>query len=235
MGISGGPNIVRDSSLVLDLDASDQNSYISGSVTWKDLSQNNLTSSFVFYSNVSYQNGYFTALNSGGYMNNIQGISGSAFPQNSGSVSLWINSPQYSQPGIPPIFDDYSNSRNHFFIRYGSSSQLQIAAQDNINLAFYEAIFTENTLQVNTWYNIVFTYVTGTSSSFKYYLNGTLKGTNTFYSSSWRPSEQYVGYGNCVNNIATGSYGPLRIYNRDLSNAEIIQNYNAQKSRFGLK
>jgi hypothetical protein len=215
--------------------------YIDYNTAWNDLSGNTyngnlISSSFTYMGNVSYQNGYFNTLNNSGYMNNIQGISGSSFPQNSGSVSVWINQPQYYQTGTQPIFDCYSNGRNHFFIRHGTSNQIQIAAQDNINLAAYEAVFTENSLQTNTWYNITFTYVTGVSSSFKYYLNGALKGTQTFLSSSWRPSEQFVGYGNSTDaaSIATGSYGPLSIYNRDLSASEIQQNYNALKSRFNL-
>jgi hypothetical protein len=31
-----------------------------------------------------------------------------------------------------------------------------------------------------------------------------------------------------------GKYGPIRFYNRALSAPEIEQNYNAQKTRFGL-
>ena len=236
MGISGGPYIVRDSSLVLELDAADRNSYVSGSTVWNDLSGNNLTASFTSWANVDYNGSYFVAKNFSGYMNNIQGISGSLFPQSSGSVSIWINMPQYNQASALPIFDNFSNTRNHFFIRHGSSQQLQIAAQDNVNLTAYQGIITENTLQTNQWYNIIFTYVTGTPSSFNYYLNGTLKGTTTFASSSWRPSEQFVGYGVSVGSpsIATGSYGPISIYSRNLSATEILQNYNEIKSRFGL-
>jgi hypothetical protein len=43
MGISGGPDIIRDSSLVLELDAADRNSYVSGSTTWRNLSGNSNT------------------------------------------------------------------------------------------------------------------------------------------------------------------------------------------------
>ena len=45
MGVSGGPYIVRDSSLVLELDAADRNSYVSGSLIWRDLSSNSITGS----------------------------------------------------------------------------------------------------------------------------------------------------------------------------------------------
>jgi hypothetical protein len=40
MGVSGGPDMIQNG-LVLSLDASDRNSYISGSTTWIDLSGNN--------------------------------------------------------------------------------------------------------------------------------------------------------------------------------------------------
>ena len=40
MGISGGPYIVRDSSLVLELDAADKNSYIGSGTVWNNLSVN---------------------------------------------------------------------------------------------------------------------------------------------------------------------------------------------------
>lgn len=224
--------------LVLDLDAGKKDSYPSSGNVWTDISGNNLVASFAFINNVSYQDGYFIAKNTGGYMNSVPGISGSLFPQSSGSVSIWINMPQYNQSSNLPVFDNYSNTRNHFFIRHGTSQQLQIAAQDNVNLTAYQGIITENTLQTNQWYNIIFTYVTGTPSSFNYYLNGILKGTTTFASSSWTPSQQFVGYGNNVISegiaIATGSYGPLMIYNRNLSASEVLQNYNALKGRYGL-
>ena len=37
MGVAGGPDIIENG-LVLSLDASDRNSYVSGSTTWYDLS-----------------------------------------------------------------------------------------------------------------------------------------------------------------------------------------------------
>ena len=47
----------------------------------------------------------------------------------------------------------------------------------------------------------------------------------------------YIGtYGSAVNNQGTfyGNIGPAYVYMRTLSTAEILQNYNALKSRFGL-
>jgi len=46
MGVAGGPDLIQDG-LVLDFDASDRNSYVSGSTTWIDLSGNNYSGSLV--------------------------------------------------------------------------------------------------------------------------------------------------------------------------------------------
>ena len=46
MGVAGGPDLIQDG-LVLSLDASDRNSYVSGSTTWFDLSGNNYNGSLI--------------------------------------------------------------------------------------------------------------------------------------------------------------------------------------------
>jgi hypothetical protein len=235
MGVSGGPNIVRDSSLVLEIDPLDRNSIISGSNNVYNLAPIGGSGSWNIPQSTAYSSSYLGINNPGNSLSKISTFTGSIFPQNSGSISIWFNMPQYYQAFGAPFFDDYDNARDHFFIRHVSYATLQIAAQDTINLSTYEGVFIDNSLQINNWYNIVFTYVTGNSSSFKYYINGELKGTTTFLSSSWRPGDQTVAYGNPnANKIATGSYGPLSIYSRDLSQQEIQQNYNALKSRFNL-
>jgi hypothetical protein len=47
----------------------------------------------------------------------------------------------------------------------------------------------------------------------------------------------YVGseLGNAYNYYGASNIANVQIYNRALSAAEILQNYNATKSRFGLK
>jgi hypothetical protein len=235
MGVSGGPYIVRDSSLVLDIDPADRNSVISGSNFVYNLTSMGGSGSWNQPQNMSYSSSYINITNLGNYTSNINNLTGSTFPQSSGSVSIWFNMNKYDQQPTLPFFDQWDNTRNHFFIRHGSSYQIQLGAQKNSATEGYQAVFAENSLQVGSWYNMVFTYVTGNSSSYKYYLNGVLRGSTTFASSSWTPSDQWVGYGSVQSlTIATGSYGPLQIYSRDLTQQEILQNYNALKSRFNL-
>ena len=90
-----------------------------------------------------------------------------------------------------------------------------------------------------TWYNIVMTY--NGAAGIATYVNGTAGGTqagakqnppgNTFLSMGRPPGGDYLGG---VTNYFNGYIGAWKIYNRALNTTELIQNYNALKSRYGL-
>jgi hypothetical protein len=67
------------------------------------------------------------------------------------------------------------------------------------------------------------------------YLNGSL-GANSTVSSPILSyaGDTYIGKDDFLARYLDGNVGAVRLYNRALSAAEITQNYNAQKSRFGL-
>jgi len=87
----------------------------------------------------------------------------------------------------------------------------------------------------NTWYNLGFTYSGTTLTA---YINGASIGTTTFT----RQTTSSLYYGLCSTDItnmgasgpASGRLGNFIFYNRGLSATEVLQNYNAQKGRFGL-
>ena len=90
------------------------------------------------------------------------------------------------------------------------------------------------------WYNIAVTY-DGSVTTCTIYVNGSQDGqiTNAF-------SSLYSSVANGVTtpninigtrsgaNYTNGSYGNVFVYSRALSASEVLQNYNAQKGRFGL-
>jgi hypothetical protein len=100
------------------------------------------------------------------------------------------------------------------------------------NGSIYQSIQTpNNTLSVGGWYHIVGIYESGRQQIF---VNGQLitSGTNTdtitFYNQPvWIGRANYGGYFN-------GGISVVRYYNKALSSTEVLQNYNAQKIRFGL-
>ena len=88
----------------------------------------------------------------------------------------------------------------------------------------------------NTWYQLGFTYSGTTLTA---YINGASIGTATLT----RQPTTALYFGLCaidsITNMGTAGYAGGRLgnfifYNRGLSETEVLQNYNAQKGRFGL-
>ena len=227
MGISGGPNIVRDSSLVLDLDASDRNSYVSGSLTWKDVSGNNNTGSIVGVPGYDTSNGggliFDKGVGNSGI--NCSNPSSLSFSQNKISLVIW-----YKQFGAGFLFNQ-TNPDGFNLQNNGSSIRFQIysgsIAPSPINLI-------AGTIVNNTYYQVCSTY-DGTVANT--YVNGSLVGTQTNSQTILNTAGNFqVGYrDNGINtDYSSGSIYAVQVYNRALSATEIQQNYNALKSRFNL-
>lgn len=85
-------------------------------------------------------------------------------------------------------------------------------------------------LAIGQWYVFAFTH---DATSARFFLNGQLVGTTTgttILQYQTTPDERLGG----GDNYWKGDINTALIYKRGLSNAEILQNYNALKSRFGL-
>jgi len=102
----------------------------------------------------------------------------------------------------------------------------------------FTSIAGTTTLSTGIWYFGAVTY--SSTSGFNIYLNNrrdqTSVTTQTFSESS---ATNYFGFfGDILTSPATptlnGTMGPSMYYNRVLSAAEILQNYNASKKRYGL-
>jgi hypothetical protein len=223
--------------LVLNLDAGFDPSYPTTGTTWYDLSGNTnngtLTNGPVFNSANSgsivfdgiddyiLQNAFIDAgsnfsvfawIKPGGGINVRNGIIGNSYPYNS------------RQGFFLSTATNYAGTLNTFFISIGGDAAYRTANNSSITL--------------NTW-NYVGGVVINGGEDIKLYVNG----IETSYSGgvlssgtiTYSTNQFYVGArvgGNLepfVGNIATS-----QIYNRVLSSTEILQNYNAQKNRFGL-
>jgi hypothetical protein len=97
---------------------------------------------------------------------------------------------------------------------------------------------TTSTLSANTWYHITYSW---NGSNVRVYLNGNLESTtSTLQAINGRQDVTQLGAGTTPRSIGSrsGSYfngkiSMFRNYNISLSTAEVLQNYNAQKFRFG--
>ena len=230
MGISGGPQIIRDTSLVLALDASDLNSNnrYQGR-NWIDLSGNNNSGSIIngpSLDNNSYGSFNFNEINS--Y------ISIANNPILEPPTSLTLECALRIDSIISGrVIVAYSGDAVGSYIKYGfriGGTNLSGYINSNGSIA---QIFG-NVLTANTWVYATLTY-DGTSA--KIYENGLLIGSNSITGSmdyTAYGSPYYLNIGRKANDgsYISGSIGLVKLYNRALSATEIQQNYNQFKTRF---
>lgn len=90
-------------------------------------------------------------------------------------------------------------------------------------------------LQANTWYHVAYTFGLNNGSDHKFYINGILQ-TNTLasaatYTVSGVP--KWIGARDSAT-FYNGDLGPVTIYNRVLSNSEIMSNFQSLRGRYGI-
>jgi len=87
-------------------------------------------------------------------------------------------------------------------------------------------------LSASTWYYQGFTL--SSNGDIGIYVNGGLVETKTGNALGGTPTSEFsIGCVN-TNHFVNGNIAVVHLYNRVLSTAEVLQNYNAQKNRFGL-
>jgi hypothetical protein len=99
---------------------------------------------------------------------------------------------------------------------------------------------TGATFSNNIWYNFTYTLLYDLQNQLatgKIYVNGTFNTSSSNYTDSvYQPSSgSRLRLGNYTSNQFPfpGNIARLLVYNKVLSDAEVLKNYNAQKSRFG--
>ena len=238
-----GPNTVTDG-LVFWLDAANNKSYISGSLIWNNLTRG--TNSCSFQSNPNLRPVYSTA-NGGELIFNTTASAytnlgpSSNYPYPYITYEIWVKSsglgPGMAQAGLFGM--DYGrliimapSTPNYIYYAFSSGSTTLLS----IN------IFVPNTnLFDNSYHQIV--CLNKSASIFEVYVDGTIiqTGTHNAPGLGWDGLNQYsfltAQLGNNPNNVfyrLSGSIAIAKIYNRGLTQAEVTQNYNATKGRFGL-
>jgi len=222
-----GPRIVTDG-LVLCLDAADNNSYPGTGTAWTDLSGNG--------NNGTLTNGpTFSSTNGGGIVFDgtndfIVGtlVVPSAFTFNvvfkANSTNQWA--PEFN---IWPNYPSGDRGWNIFSMTAGGSTSTGTFAGTNVATRFHPND-TTGTIIPNQIQNITFTHENGTS---KLYRNGALTHTKP------QTAPQNIGQTKYYTLFSNPTYSPgnlyiAQFYNRALSETEVLQNFNATKSRFGL-
>jgi len=230
----GGPSIITDG-LVLHLDAANPKSYPGTGNAWSDLSGKG--NNFTLVNGVNYDidnNGILILDGVDEYTISTYGET--TYPLNDNSVSMWIYPIGTDNEGVFSIgVNGYYNS----YIWLILNSQLRFYGPSNNSTVFYEPNIQ---LNFNEWQNIVRTRDDNTGTE-KTYLNGKLTHTQN----NWRtnttletPGVVSLGIeldsstGGGTNQSYQGKYSMCMVYDKELTPHEVLQNYNATKSRFNL-
>ena len=218
------PAIVT-SGLVLCLDAANRKSYPGSGTSWYNLSGTINTGTLT--------NGpTFSAANMGsivfdGVDDYVTGIGSSIVPTSTAAytVSVWCYR-NTNNTGYKELLAQWTNanSGNSFFFGFDNSA---VRFTDNWN-----PITVAGAGNTNVWMNLVGVY---TVSNAYIYLNGVLaatKGSGFTYTGT---GPLIIGrQGELSSEYFDGRISNVKVYNRALTATEILQNYNATKSRFGL-
>ena len=222
-----GPNIVTDG-LVLCLDAADKNSYTSGSATWSDLSGtgNSVTRTGL---PIFIPSGSSAALEFAGSNDDYFSKTSATFDADgSWTVSLWING--WNVGGVP-------FSAGHPSLGY-KALRLNL---HTIGLGFWRrddsnnesAVYILPAPSTSNWTNVVWKY---NGSNPEAYINGVSSGTTSWTTGTISSTQIAVGnfLRNAPDNPFDGKIGLVNVYQSALSTEEILQNFNAQRSRFSV-
>lgn len=223
MGFYRGPNIVTDD-LKLALDAGSERSYsCSGTSADSIVSTNTAT----LYNGVAYSGnngGFWDFDGSDDYILTDFGSGLNPTTQDL-SYGVWVK-PDAGQTSMFIMQSSWSGSQR-FYI--GSlSGKLAWGIQER----GWNSADTDLTFVNDQWYyiNIVFS-----GTTVKLYANGVLKATDTI-SSFVFDSNLGIGSGRPYTSTYywNGGIAACRVYYQALTAAQVTQNFNAQKSRFGL-
>lgn len=219
MGTNYNPKIVSDG-LVLALDAANVKSYPGSGTTWTDLSGRG--------SNGTLTNGpTYSSANGGSIVfdGTDDYITTSYIPSNTqGSISVWFNINAHKDYNT--IFDNALGANDWEFWVYNTGIARFRSTSDNLDF-----ILDSDVLLTNTYYNFVITWNLSVATMYK---NGMQIAQDSTSGTKVTPSFLYFGGGNAGNTKLNGKIPNISVYNRVLTAAEIQQNFNATRGRFGI-
>jgi len=227
MAFSNGPGIITNG-LVLALDASDKNSYPGSGTTWTDISGNGNNGTLTNGPTFSSANGgtivfdgsddYVVLTNASTPLTNLSYetiLKIDSIPASNTFRSIWQKSADWNYSTGISLQMIYG----YLTFSYGSIWGGSVS-------------YLLSNLTVGNWYHIVGTSSSVSSGTSRMYINGSLVATGANAATPTSTSDLTLGSGNGGNFL--GNISVFRTYNRELAAAEILQNYNAQKSRFNL-
>jgi hypothetical protein len=255
MSLGHGPSVVRDSSLLVHLDAANVKSYPGSGTTWTDLSGNvnnftlvNSSSSYYVYDtsnngSIDFNRAMPPDAEAGAWAEIVStsgALTANNYLYNDHTTEVWAKISNFS----PTNSDGTEGSSAlivyrgyHSGFYYNASSISYKIWNGTSNEVGPTATFSSLGISQNQWFQIA---LSRSGSSFNLYVNGTHKANTTGspvttgastnnlrIASGAVPASVYSFLADCnVSNV--------KMYNRALTASEIFQNYQALLGRYGI-
>ena len=214
--------------------ATNFNPYYFGNAVWKDVSSNGNDSALVNTDSQNYfstNGGYIVFDGTNDYVSITQN-SNTRLQNNYQTLSFFVYITSIGPNGAAFLWNVGANPTGMFL--YWTPTDINIQIQTGGTYISYPVNVTN---ALNTWMNITY-IINNVGRTMTAYKNGALVGTSSQWS-IFTPPNSVVELGS---NRATGNAGDyirgrvanVLVYNRALSAAEISQNYESDKTRFGL-
>jgi hypothetical protein len=232
MSVFAGPNIVDDG-LVLFLDAANAKSYPGSGTTWFDQSKDNNNGTLrnsPTYSTDNLGKIVFDAVNDDIDCGNNSSIN---FGTGSFTVSIWFRRFSNATTNLRLLSkgagSDGADAANAGFCFFGNNTGISFG----VNPTAARTIIAAGSYSLNEWVNVVGLVERGVSM--RTYKNANqVSSANAPDGSVSGTTSLFLGSNVGSNLFWAGEISNFSLYNRALTDGEVVQNFQATRSRFGI-
>ena len=217
------PSTLITENLVLNLDPESTSSYPGTGTTWYDIAgtaQNLTLVGTPTFTNTTPK--YFTF---NGTTQRATGADTGVIPTTAYTKSAWFYLNGYQDNNI------FSGDGHFIYMGPSASVDKKIYAGHS-DWGSFTAFPSTQTVDLSKWYNVTLTF--STTNGMNLYINGVLDATYTTQKTP-HPGTGTVSVGAYVTgNLLNGRVGKVMAYNTELTAAQVLQNFNATKSIYGV-
>jgi hypothetical protein len=219
------------SNLVLYYDPYQIPSYSGSGSTLYDLTSNSLNGTLT---NTSYTSPYFTYNGSSSTMSTPDSAT---LEPGSGdwTVEVWVNHTVIT--GASRCIISKTNGGNAADWGYGIRTTSSGTTYMEVGNGSTSITSPSSTLSTGIWYQLVGVWTNVASNSIEFYVNGISQGSSSHSFASIKDTTRPVSFGSFDGGATFGQWvngrmGIVRFYNKALTSAEVLSNYNADKWKY---
>lgn len=227
MTAEAGPNSLS-SNLVLCLDAGNSRSYSGSGTTWTDLvtgTNNGTTVNSPAYTS-SGAGSYFTFLSGSSQYVSISG----SYTLTAATFIVWLYR-SGSQINFTGIFYNRGTGNTSGLNFLGTTNNLGYTWNDAANTYDWNSGLT---LPNTAWAMGALSVTSGSATAYLFQASGVSSATNTVGHASTTMGSLNIGRDSLLGRNFNGRIGAAMLYNTNLTQAQLTQNFNALKGRYGL-